>query len=341
MKKPKRTRIADIVRKTGLSRATVDRAINGRGSVSPAAEKRIISALNELQFTPSRLDSLLQAKPVKVHVFMMEGANPFFKELEKGVREAVDRNTVDNSVTFHSFDPYNSFTLAKKLSEVPPDTHSVVTVGIDSPDVITAINDLEARGVRVVVILSDVAMSQRSAYVGMDNFAAGRVAARLLIETSKQSSGTFASLVSHMQFRHFMDRRAGFEQFIAMEGAGFNTVLTDPFGPDPDTLKRILNDVLDTHSDVIGFYLCGGVYPDVFEAIASSDVTIIAHEVTPYIRQSLLNGTLNYIIAHDVYELGHKAMRAAWCKHAENQTTLPCAINVYMPENLPQSLHLA
>src|SRR5690606_6585029 len=45
----KRIRIADIMRATGLSRATVDRALNGRDRVHPRTQKVVLKTVAELQ----------------------------------------------------------------------------------------------------------------------------------------------------------------------------------------------------------------------------------------------------------------------------------------------------
>ncbi len=336
MGKLNRTRIADIVARTGLSRATIDRVINDRGGVSLATRKRIDIALGELGFAPSRLDTLLHSGPTKVEAFVVEGSNPFFHELAKGLQFADDRNDGKCDITFHGFAPYTPENLAEKLKNVQPDTKAVILVGIDSPVVVRAINALESRGVRVIVIISDVAMSRRSTYVGLDNFAAGRTAGRLMVEMSGQTPGTFATVVSQMQFRHLMDRRAGFEQFISMREEDHQIIFAEPHGTEPGNAQRTINNLIEAHPDITGFYLCGGVFPEIFETFASKDVKVIAHEVTDHTRDALANGTANYIIALNVYEMGHKALHATWCNLADCPTTDPCGINIYVPENLPQ-----
>lgn len=330
-----RTRITDIVARTGLSRATVDRVINNRGGVSRSSTEKIDAALRELGFAPSRLDSLQKSKSIKIEAFLAKGTNPFFQEISSGLRKAVDLAADDFDFTFRSINPYNTDSIAEKLRTIHPDTQSVITMGVDFPPVQRAIDGLEARGVKVVLYVSDATMTQRSTYVGQDNFAAGRAAGRLMVDTADKPKGEFAVIIGHLQFRHLLDRRSGFEQFVTASKSDHPVVFAEPYGPDPDTARRVVNDLIKTYPNLAGFYLCGGGQPAVFEAIASSNVPAIAHEVTPLTRDALSSGALNFVISHDMEELGRNVLNAARCT-TNCPSNVPCGINIYVPENLPQ-----
>ena len=70
--------------------------------------------------------------------------------------------------------------LAGALEKLSPAYHGVATIALDHPRVRAAIDDLAARGVAVVTLVSDVPSSRRLHYVGIDNPAAGRTAATLM-----------------------------------------------------------------------------------------------------------------------------------------------------------------
>ena len=59
---PRRARpnIDDIAARTGLHKSTVSRAVSGKGRVSPATRARVLAALDEAGFVPSRLAASLR-----------------------------------------------------------------------------------------------------------------------------------------------------------------------------------------------------------------------------------------------------------------------------------------
>src|SRR5947209_6603200 len=70
--------------------------------------------------------------------------------------------------------------VARALEQLPSSFDGVATVALDHPRVRAAIDDLVARGIAVVTLVSDVPASRRLHYVGIDNPAAGRTAATLM-----------------------------------------------------------------------------------------------------------------------------------------------------------------
>ena len=56
-----RPNIDDIAARTGLHKSTVSRAVSGKGRVSPATRARVLAALDEVGFVPSRLAASLRS----------------------------------------------------------------------------------------------------------------------------------------------------------------------------------------------------------------------------------------------------------------------------------------
>lgn len=51
--RPRRTTLADVARRAGVSKGTASRALNGRGEMSGETRERVVAAAAELSFTPS------------------------------------------------------------------------------------------------------------------------------------------------------------------------------------------------------------------------------------------------------------------------------------------------
>ena len=83
--------IKEIAEIAGVSRGTVDRVLNNRGSVSPDKEKKILEIVKALNYTPNLAGKTLAV--TKKHLkfgyilFASTSSNPFFIDVVNGIEE--------------------------------------------------------------------------------------------------------------------------------------------------------------------------------------------------------------------------------------------------------------
>ncbi len=334
----KRARIEDVISLTGLSRSTIDRVLNLRPGVKAETKRRVEKALEELGYSASALAVLQNAQPAVLEVLVSRGSNPFFEPLEKGLVAASERAEAKGArVIIGGFDPYRPETVVRRLRRVSDETTAVVTVGVDTSEVEAEINRLVDRGTRVVTLISDVPRSKRHAFVGQDNFAAGRTAGRLMLNMLPEKSGEIAVLLGHLQFRHLLDRQAGFQQVVGLARPALNLISTAPYGTDREKAAEIVGTLVKSHPNLVGVYLAGGGQPYLIEALTtavSAGTVVISHELTRHTHKALEKGLLTAILAHDVLEIGTKAISAAL--DADDTGDPACKIDVFVAENLPK-----
>ena len=109
------------------------------------------------------------------------GSNSFMTNLAEQVQRTADwlaghRGFID---ILH-VDVFDPDVLAGALENLSPAYQGVAVIALDHPRVRAAIDELAARGVAVVTLVSDAPSSRRLHYVGIDNPAAGRTAATLM-----------------------------------------------------------------------------------------------------------------------------------------------------------------
>lgn len=333
----KRARISDIMRMTGLSRSTVDRVLNERPGVKEKTRKQIEQAIAELGYAPSSLSLHQAAQSARIEVFLPEGTNPFFAHLRNGIDAAANAAAEQGvDLRISGFDPYRPETIVERLSAVNGHTTAVITVGVDNHEAGLAINNLADRGIRVVTIVSDVPMSRRSAYVGQDNFVAGRTAGQLMASLVPPGPGRVAVLIGHPQFRHLLDRQSGFQQALAISRPELGVQACHPYGADPEQAAAIVRDLMKDARNLRGVYLAGGGQPYLIDALRVTRGTqpvVIGHEVSDASRAALRNGTYRLVVAHDVDELGQKAVKTALDRNVFGAQ--PCGVNIFIAENLP------
>src|SRR5919206_3543758 len=96
------TNIQELARKTGVSVATVSRALNGSPEVSESTRERILSLAQELDYTPSAAArQLVRQRSHVVGVILETGAghpdllHPFFQEVLVGIQHGAGERGYD------------------------------------------------------------------------------------------------------------------------------------------------------------------------------------------------------------------------------------------------------
>jgi DNA-binding LacI/PurR family transcriptional regulator len=86
----------DIARKAGVSIATVSRVLNENGHVNEATRVKVLKAIKDLKYHPSRVAKRLRSKSVSSHmlgVLIPDIQNPFYVDVLRGIEEtAYNRN---------------------------------------------------------------------------------------------------------------------------------------------------------------------------------------------------------------------------------------------------------
>ena len=109
------TNIQELAEKTGVSVATVSRALNGSPEVSKATRERILALARELDYTPSAAArTLVSSRSHVIGVILETGAghpdlmHPFFQQVLVGLKHGAGERGYD-LLLFSSDEPGNGF----------------------------------------------------------------------------------------------------------------------------------------------------------------------------------------------------------------------------------------
>jgi LacI family transcriptional regulator len=170
--------LADVARAAGVSLATIDRVLNGRGGVDRKKEASVLHWARRL-----RLDRNLDVRPtrlLRVGVLMSETSNPFYRSLQDAVARAnwlFQANSIRCFV--HHIDVLAPARSAARIDAAAASHDAMIVVCPEEP-LIAAAFARTASAVPVVTLASDLPGSGWLAYVGLDNRTAGRTASELM-----------------------------------------------------------------------------------------------------------------------------------------------------------------
>ena len=92
MTKIKQPTIKDVSKLAGVGTSTVSRYLNKSGYVSEEIAKKIETAIEELDYTPSNYARILKGSTTKVmHLIVPDITNPYYAEMYSAVQETAER----------------------------------------------------------------------------------------------------------------------------------------------------------------------------------------------------------------------------------------------------------
>lgn len=171
--------IADL---SGVSRGTVDRVLNHRGSVRPETARRVMEIAGRLGYQPNKAGLILaaQKKNIKIGVILFQDTNPFFKEVLEGVHaKAKELSGYNCQISIRQVPFDETCQLQAMDSLMSGHIHGLVISPYNAPCIAEKINQFAELGIPVVTANTDIP-SRRMAYVGSNYFLSGQTAAGLV-----------------------------------------------------------------------------------------------------------------------------------------------------------------
>ena len=140
----------------------------------------------------------------------------------------------------------------------------------------------------------------KSAYVGIDNYAAGRMAG-LLMARMQRRPGKVVALCHSQIYRVHRDRVRGFFDYLMEHGGGDFEPVAALFGHDDgDRNAEQLHEALKRWPDLAGLYNAGGANSALNDVLKrhprGRDVFFVGHELTERSTRALREGTMDVVL---------------------------------------------
>ncbi|MEP2642564.1 LacI family DNA-binding transcriptional regulator [Roseobacter sp.] len=337
--------VNDIARVAQVSLATVDRVLNERPGVRKTTVEKVNRAIADLGYVRDTAAANLARRRIYRFLFILPATNNEFvdlieqqvNDLSQGLKR--DRTQV-SCLRVPAFDP---MALADAINALnPAQVDGVAIFGPETPSVRDSISRLRAHDVSVVSLVSDIPSSERNAYVGIDNIAAGRTAAQLMGRFLGPVTGDVLVMTGSMLARDHLERRLGFDEVMARDFPNLTVLASLEGRDDPDLIERLLPQALASGRDILGIYSSAagnaGLVRYIDHHRGPTHPIIIAHELTPLSRMALGGGLFDAVISQDSGHLVRSAvriMRAHSDNAPINMAQERIRIDVYIKENLP------
>jgi LacI family transcriptional regulator len=332
--------LSDVAREAKVSTASVDRVINSRNGVSARMRNHVLSVANRLGYTmppPSELTTL-----VELDFVLPGGTNTYMNILAAELDNGASTFT-NTRVRVHRIEGFSSQALSDRLESLVDQSDGIGMVGLDHPEVREAARQVQAGGVPLLTIASDIPNVPRLGYVGIDNRAAGRLAGYLLGRLMPRGEGKVALFAGSLSYRGHEEREMGFRHTLFEEFPELNVLQLHEILDDVDRCYTEARELIQDHPDLGGVYNIGagnrGIAAALEESGRAKKIVFIGHELTPHTRRFLLSGTMDAVIDQNPRLEASESIRAL-ADAARNQSVdrdrLAVGMQVIFRDNIPQ-----
>jgi LacI family transcriptional regulator len=220
-------------------------------------------------------------------------------------------------------------------------SHGVLLKAPDVPEIITACWQLIEAGIPIVTLVTDLPGSQRLAYIGMDNRAAGATAAYLMGQWLGDRPGDVLVTLSRGFFRGEEERETGFQGAMRSRHRDRAMIEIDNSDGLDETMRGLVLAALDSNPNIVAVYSIGGGNMAIVEAFAArrrSYSVFIAHDLDQDNTRLLRAGRISAVLHHDL----RQDMRQACYAIMQANKALPGVayswpsnIHIVTPYNMP------
>ena len=314
------TTLKEIAALAGVSRGTVDRVLNNRGSVKPETALRIREIAMSLNYQPNKAALTLASQKKKITIgvllFGPNNGNMFFEDVVEGVEYQRSRLTGYGCTVITKRTPFSLKAQLDAIDELlAAGIHGLVISPYNSPEIIEKINQLSQAGIPTITTNTDLTDSKRIAYVGSNYYQGGCTAAGLmnLITGGQAKTGIITgspSILCHSE------RIKGFMDTLNLRYPGIQVLDTKANLDDEFKSYKATLDLLTSHPQMDAlFFTAAGVYGGcraVIDARAENPartVKIISFDAVEKTKAMVKSGLIAATICQQPFKQGSRPIK--------------------------------
>lgn len=316
--------IKQIAEIAGVSRGTVDRAINNRGRINSEVAKRILKIADELGYTPKhkkksdkKIENEHKHKKTdfdfkyvktyinkrKIGIILQKLNSSADNEILRGINEA------EKILSFRNFEfiiKYCNNVLEQKeyiYELLNEDVSAMAIMPFECDDIRNAINNFDKP---VVTFNSDIIGTKRVCFVGFDDFKSGKVSANIMGKVLGKK-GSIIIITGYFSNNTKGKRVDGFIDEMKNMYPNINIMGVHSSFDDCKTVESIIKNSILEYSDLKGIFIVSEGQQGLKNVWTNEKKQcVITYDNTNENRELLNNDIIDFIIGQDFYFQGYK-----------------------------------
>jgi LacI family transcriptional regulator len=336
----RKTSMADVAKAAGLSYATVERVLNGRGGVSREKESRVLEWARKLKL--DRALDQVSARWLRITILTQKPTSPYYLALQQGF-ELAQKSFEAYRVMCHLsfFDDLEPETIAATVNRMSQRADGVIIVAYEHPAVVEAVSRV-AQKIPVVTVASDLPGTGRLAYVGIDNRTAGRIAGELMGRFLGPEGGQVIVMAGLRNYLGHEERDGAFRSVIRRRFPACEVVSTVESRENPESAESLTRGAFKKYPRLRGIYNLSVGDDGIARALKALRVEhstiLIGHELTAISRSLLIEGVMDAVLDQSPFVEAVRAVEVIlhhYNRGAPSGLSLQTPISIYLQENLP------
>lgn len=330
----------DVAKASGVSYATVERVLNGRGGVAREKESRVLEWARKLKMDRA-LDEV-SVRWLRIAILTQQPSSPYYVALQQGfelAQKSFETHRVVCHLTF--FDDLEPQSLAAVINRASQKADAMIVVAYEHSVVVDAISRV-ARKIPVVTLASDLPDTGRLAYVGIDNRCAGRTAGELMGRFLGRDGGQVIVIAGLRTYLGHEEREVAFRSVMRRKFPACDVVATVESREDEKSTERLTRDAFKKYPDLQGIYNLSVGDEGIARALKAlkreHSTVLIGHELTPISRALLIEGVMDAVLDQSPFVEAVRAVEVIlghYNRGTPSGLPLQTPMSIYLQENLP------
>jgi len=286
-----------------VSRATVDRVIHGRGTVSPKTYIKIKKILDKINFQPNLIaQTLKKGELFKLALLIPDYTrDAYWERAFSGFDDALSEYSfigirVDKFM--FNLNEEESFSL-NAAQILKGGYHGVVTAPVFFHEAVEFFRECEAIKLPYVTFNTFIKESHALCHIGQDLIQSGKTAASLLyhVTESEQKMLVIHILQDYEIARHVKEKEDGFREYFSEMGFPENKIIVQRINNTEEIEKKLM-DALANNPSIGGIFVSTSKVYYVAEILQAYDLNIklLGYDLIEKNIAYLNQGTINYLI---------------------------------------------
>jgi len=303
--------LQEIAERAGVSRGTVDRALNNRGRIRPEVAENVRKIAKEMGYHANIAGRAMSIKKnLNIGVIVQSAETPFIQEVILGIGQAKKKvESLGGTVEIFQITGMDAAQVIGIMEELRAKQFNAIALMPSEDQLLRRTIDtfVEEYNIPVVTFNADLEETKRICFVGQDGVKSGRAAAGLMAEIVNESGKI--CLISGNENNHSLNGRVkGFtdeirKRFPDMEVIGPRYTYDDNW-----VAERLMEDMLKEHPDIKGVYLAGHGVQGVCQCLEKKQVVgrvkVVANDILKDNMPYLKRGDINFLIGQDPQSQG-------------------------------------
>lgn len=327
-----------IAEQAGVSRATVDKVLHGRGGVSPDMTKKIQQLLEDSGYRhrPRASRSPAANSGHEVAIITPSLSDPYHRSAYAGMRKGFAAYSQTKLSTTHyqmnTYFPDSLLPILEQLSQKPPS--GIIMQGVLDTEVKHYLEEFNEKHIPVVLYDSDMPQCPRLCSVGENALKSGKIAASLFAKRLNKT-GSIIIVGGMRQFLTHSQRIDGFVELLQRQYPDIE-VLECFETMDNNSVYNFVRKSLEKYPHLTGIYSATGYTAGVARALidsnSSSRVSIIGYHNSGDVKAMVEIGIIDFALDVSPHLQGYTAADILCAYLLENRR--PPDSTVYLPTQI-------